>query len=124
MLGCGHDNSPQGVADEFLFRYFIELNQRGALELASGLAEKKLRKEIELTQSIRMTPNFDLGKYKPFLDYKLVRTQEREDNSVTLFYDINIEAPGGSNTKREVVLATAQFENQWKVTNFDTFVKQ
>jgi len=66
LISCGHNNSPEGVAEEFLFRYFIELNQRGALELSTGLATDKLNKEIELTQNIRMLPNLDLAQHKLF----------------------------------------------------------
>lgn len=124
LIACGHSNSAEGVADEFLFRYFIELNQRGALELSTGLATDKLNDEIELTQSIRMTPDLDLSKHKPFLDYELVRTQKRQDNSVALFYDITIENPNGADTKREVVLTTVEVEGMWKVANFDTFLKR
>ncbi len=121
---CGHSNSPEGVAGEFLFRYFIELNQRGALELSSGLAEDKLREEIELTQSVRMTPNLDLASSKPFLDYELVTSQKRSENAVTLVYDITIENPGGAETKREVVLTTMKQDGSWKVSNYDTFLKK
>lgn len=124
LTACGHDNSPEGVANEFLFRYFIELNQRGALELSTGLAADKLKEEIELTQSIRMTPNLDLSKHKPFLDYKLVNTQRRKDNSVTLYYDVTIENPNGKDYKREVVLTTTEISSLWKVTNFDTFLER
>lgn len=119
---CGHENSPEGVAEEFLFRYFIELNQRGALELSSGLATKKLQKEIELTQSIRMQPNLDLSKHKPFLDYKLVNQQNRGERSVTFYYDVTIENRSGDNYKRQLVLTTVENDGVWKVNNFDTFL--
>ncbi len=120
---CSRDSSPEGVADAFLFRYFVELNQRGALEITTGLAAKKLQKEIELTQSVRMTPDLDLAKHKPFLDYELVKSQRREDDSVTFFYEVTIENPDGEDGKREVVVSTAQFDGAWRVTNFDTFLK-
>jgi len=123
LYACGYQNSPEGVGNEFLFRYFIELNQRGALEIANGLAKDKLQKEIELTQNIRMTPNLDLAQHKPFIDYELVNVSQRQDKSVTLFYNITIETVDGSNTQREVVLTTAMKNNAWLVTNFDTFLK-
>ncbi len=120
---CGHDNSPEGVAKEFLFRYFIELNQRGALELSEGLAVKKLEKEIELLQSVRMEPNLDLASHKPFLDYNLVNSQQRGESYVTFYYDITIENKSGTEYKRELVLTTSLSNGRWKVSNFDTFVK-
>ena len=122
-LACGHSNSPDGVAEEFLFRYFIELNQRGALELSTGLATDKLNKEIELTQNIRMLPNLDLAQHKPFLDYELVNKQSRGENSVTFFYDVTIESKNGEDYKRELTLTTVILDGEWKVNNFDTFLK-
>lgn len=123
LFACGHDNTPEGVADAFLFRYFIELNQRGALEFSTGLAEEKLNKEIELTQNIRMTPDLDLAKHRPFIDYKLMNIQRRRDDVVTLFYDVTIENPGGADSKREIVVTTTNTDGVWKVNNFDTFTK-
>lgn len=123
VWGCGHKNTAQGVAGEFLFRYFIELNQRGALELSTGLAVKKLKQEIELTQNVRMTPDLDLAKSKPFLDYKLVRTQAINDETATLFYDVSIENPGGEDAEREIVLSAAKVLGVWKISNFETFMK-
>jgi len=123
LVACGHSNSPEGVAEEFLFRYFIELNQRGALELSTGLATEKLNKEIELTQNIRMLPNLDLAQHKPFLDYELVNKQSRSENSVTFFYDVTIENKNGEDYKRELILTTVDMDGDWKVNNFDTFLK-
>ena len=123
LISCGHRNSPEGVAEEFLFRYFIELNQRGALELSTGLATDKLNKEIELTQNIRMLPNLDLAQHKPFLDYELVNRQNRGENSVTFFYDVTIESKNGEDYKRELILTTILLNDEWKVNNFDTFLK-
>lgn len=111
------------MAEEFLFRYFIELNQRGALELSTGLATDKLNKEIELTQNIRMLPNLDLAQHKPFLDYELVNKQSRSENSVTFFYDVTIENKNGEDYKRELTLTTVILDGNWKVNNFDTFLK-
>ncbi|MFQ5752584.1 MAG: hypothetical protein ACE5HI_11360 [bacterium] len=124
LISCGHKNSPKGVAEAFLFCYFIELNQQGALELSTGLAAKKLKKEIELLQSVRMEPNLDLSKHKPFIDYKLVNTQKRKDNSITFYYDVTIESKGGDKYKRELVLSTVEIDGQWKVKNFDTFDRE
>ena len=123
LIACGHSNSPEGVAEEFLFRYFIELNQRGALEVSTGLATDKLKKEIELTQNIRMQPNLDLAQHKPFLDYELVNKQNRGENSVTFYYDVTIENKNGEDYKRELTLTTVILDGDWKVNNFDTFLK-
>ncbi len=121
-MACSKTGSPEDVSEAFLFRYFIELNQRGAIELSTGLATKKLQKEIELTQNIRMLPNLDLAQHKPFLDYKFREMQESKEGTYALYYDISIENPGGTAHKREVVVSTIKVDGKWKVNNFDTFV--
>ncbi len=123
LFSCGHENSPQGVAEEFLFRYLIELNQRGALELSTGLAADNLLKEIQSVQSVRMDPDLDMSSHKPFIDYKLVNIQERSDHSFTLFYDISIENRGGGNSTRQLVLSTIEIDGVWKVNNYETFTR-
>lgn len=118
---CGHDNTPEGVSEEFLFRYLIELNQQGAQELCTGLATVKLQKEIESLRSVRMQPDIDLSSAKPFIDYKLKNKEMRPDNSVTFFYDLSIESKGGYQSQRQLVLSTIEVEGKWLVNNFDTF---
>ncbi len=123
LSACGYKNTPEGVADQFLFRYFIELNQRGALELSTGLALDKLEEEIKLTQNVRMTPSLDLAKHKPFLNYELLRVQKRSDQAAILYYDITIENPGGKKSERKFVLSTTKIQDVWKISNFDTYLK-
>ena len=123
LISCGPKNVPEEVAEDFLFRYFIELNQQGALELSTGLAADKLKKEIQLLQSVRREPDLDLSKHKPFIDYKRVNLQKQQDGSLTFYYEVTIEKRDGVKLKREVVLSTIDVEGQWKVKNFDTFVK-
>ena len=122
-FSCGPDNSPDDVAEAFLFRYFIELNQRGAMELSTGLAAKKLQDEIELTQNIRMEPNLDLSKHRPFLDYELMN-QSEEDGIVTFFYEITVEVEGGPDRKSQFVLSTIELDGQWQVNNYDSFLNK
>lgn len=106
-----------------MFRYLIELNQRGALELSTGLAADNLLKEIQSVQSVRMDPDLDMSSHKPFIDYKLVNIQERSDHSFTLFYDISIENRGGGNSTRQLVLSTIEIDGVWKVNNYETFTR-
>lgn len=123
-LSCGHQDSAEDVTKEFLFRYFIELNQRGAKELSTGLAAKKLQEEIELTQSVRMQPDMDLSKSKPFLDYKLVNRNEN-DGAVTSYYDVTIETSDGENSyQRQVVITAEEVNGKWMISNYDTFLKE
>ncbi len=124
FFACGYKNTPEGVSEEFLFRYLIELNQQGAQELCTGLATMKLQKEIESLRSVRMQPDLELSSAKPFIDYKLKSQQQRPDNSVTFFYDVTIESKGGYESQRQFVLSTIAVNGKWLVNNFDTFIPE
>jgi hypothetical protein len=123
LSACDPGRSPETVSEEFLFRYFIELNQAGALELCTGLAEKKLRQEMELLQSVRMLPDLDLAKHKPFIDYELQSTKNGPGEAVNFHYDVTIENQAGSTTQSEIVLTAVPREGKWRITNFDTYTK-
>jgi len=126
MLGtsaCGPRNDPRDIADTFCYRYFIELNQSTALEIASGLAANKLRKEIELLKGGART--FDEGerdfhRAKPFIDYKLAQRTEQDADRVLFIYQVSIEArQGNDKMEREIVLSTVRENGRWVVNNYD-----
>lgn len=122
-LACGPRNDPREIADAFCYRYFIELNQRGALEIASGLAADKLRKEIELLKGAARA--FEGGEQefhraKPFIDYKLAQRTDQDATRVMFIYHVAIEARhGDEKMEREIVLSTVRENGRWTVNNFD-----
>ena len=120
---CGPANDPREIADTFCYRYFIELNQPGALEVASGLAAEKLRKEIELLKGAARA--FEGGERefhhaKPFIDYEMAQRTDQDAEHVMFIYHIAIEARQGSEKmEREIVLSTVRQGGRWTVNNFD-----
>ncbi len=128
LSACGPDNDPGEVAEAFCYRYFLELNQRGALEIASGLAAEKLRKEIELLKGDARA--FEGGEQefhraKPFIDYKLVNRTDQDARHVMFIYQVSIEARESTEKmEREIVLRTVLEEGRWTVNNFDIEPRQ
>ena len=120
---CGPGNDPREIADTFCYRYFIELNQPGALEIASGLAAEKLRKEIELLKGAART--FEEGerefhRAKPFIDYKMAQRTDQDAEHVMFIYHVSIEArQSNEKMEREIVLSTVREDGHWRVNNFD-----
>lgn len=120
---CGVGNNPHEVAEAFCHRYFVEMNQAHALELASGLAAEKLRKEIALLKGAARA--FDGGErefhqLKPFTDFKLAARTDKDAEQVLFIYHINIEARQDTFTMtRELVLNTVRENGRWTVSNFD-----
>lgn len=122
LLACGVRNDPQEIADAFCYRYLIELNQTSALEIASGLAADKLRKEIESLKGSART--FDEGesefhRLKPFIDFKLQDRSTANAENVTFAYRITIESrQGNDKMEREIFVNTTRVEGRWLVSNY------
>jgi len=121
MMGaCGVRNDPRAVADKFCYLYLIELNQTGALSLASGLAKEKLLKEIDLLKGAR-TVSDELQLAKPFIDYEMSRRADQDDSHVMFNYLLTIEPKSGGKIEQEVLISTVLEDGQWKVNNFENY---
>lgn len=126
LNACGIGNDSQATAEAFCHRYFVEMNQVHALELADGLAAEKLRKEIALLKGAARA--FDGGErefhqLKPFTDFVLLdRDPKTDDNAdkVLYIYEIRIESRHDTSTmKRAFVINTVKEDGRWLVSNFD-----
>lgn len=124
LLACGVSNDPQEVAEAFCHRYFVEMNQSHALELASGLAAEKLRREIDLLKGNARAfegGESEFHRLKPYTDYKRISRADNNATNVMFIYQIKIEARQDTTTmRRELVLNTVRAEDgRWTVSNFD-----
>jgi len=125
LFSCGVGNDPHKISEAFCFRYFIKLNQAEALELASGLAADKLRKEIELLKG--EARHFQDGerefhRSKPFIDYKMVQRTDQDAEHVMFLYHLSIEPrQGGEKIEREILLSTIRENGRWKVNNYEDY---
>lgn len=125
FIACGVSNDPREVADAFCFRYFIQLNQREALAIASGLAADKLKKEIDLLKG--GARDFQDGerefhRLKPFIDYKMIQRTEQDADHVMFLYHLQIEPRQGSEKMEREILVSAILENgRWTVNNYEDY---
>lgn len=122
VLACGVRNDPRKIADTFCYRYLIELNQAGALEISSGLAADKLRKEIEsLKGSARAFEDGEreFHSLKPFIDFSLKARTDDDAEHVAFAYHITIEPRQGTEKMhREILVNTTRTEGRWLVSNY------
>ncbi len=123
LCACGVSNDPDEVAEAFCQRYFVEMNQARALELAEGLAAEKLRQEIDLLKGAARAFEGGEGEFhrlKPYTDYTLRKRSEKDEAHVLFIYTIKIEARQDTTTlHRELVLNTVRENGRWRVNNFD-----
>ncbi|MCE2401345.1 hypothetical protein J4G08_10705 [Candidatus Poribacteria bacterium] len=124
LIACSNRNTPQAVAEDFIYNYYKLANQETALQLSYGQATEKLEAEIVRLQDVR-APG-DPGPEMPKMEYKQTGKEvanEVENIEHILFdYKLTIKNSVGTTTHtRNVVITTENIEGQWKVVNFDEY---
>jgi hypothetical protein len=114
-LACGcAPKTPEAVADRFVDLYFVEIDQKRALDLASGLARSKLEEELSLVEKIRRT--YEPDQAKPSIFYKRRDAQIAGDHG-RLSYDVTVRQ-GRDETARSALISVERTGDGWKVANF------
>lgn len=125
LPSCGVGNDPREIADAFCYRYFIKLNQSEALEISSGLAADKLRREIELLKG--GARNFQEGErefhqHKPYIDYQMAQRTDQDADHVMFLYHLSIEPrQGGEKMEREILVSAIRENGRWTVNNYENY---
>ena len=52
ISACSDRNTPEDVAEDFVYNYYLHTNQGMALRLSDGLAKEKLETEIEFLREV------------------------------------------------------------------------
>ena len=121
MSVCWDKNTPEDVAEDFVYNYYLHANQGMALRLSDGLAKEKLETEIEFLREVRS--DSDQSQVKPNIEYKQVGKKIEDENGVFFRYQLTIKDASFSNTVRNTVIFTEWIDGQWKVTNFDEYAE-
>jgi hypothetical protein len=118
--GCSNKGeTPEEIAMMFLDKYYIEIDQEGALRISAGLAEKKLKEELKLVEGIRgmgVSPQ----QAKPNIYYKFQDVKESGPATKVFRYKIIIKGEP-QEVQKDAIMIVSKVENVWKVTNYDTF---
>ena len=115
LLGCSRSDSAQGVADQFMQAYYVQIDQAQALELSSGLARERLRQELQQVAPLRRGSSLEQA--RPKVSYTLARTQP-EGRQVLLVYDLTITPSQVKPILKKILLIAEPLGEQWKVINF------
>jgi hypothetical protein len=113
VLGCAPKGA-EGVADKFVDLYFVEIDQRRALPLTTGLAHSKIEEELSLVADVRKTVDPDSA--KPSIFYARKSTNLDGDHA-RLAYDITIRQ-GRDETHRNAMISAERIDGKWTVANF------
>ncbi len=110
--GCGR-GQPEAVADRFMDSYYAAANLGEALQVAEGLAAKKIQDQQNLLkgQSGAQTTQGRKVTYNRL-------EKATVDGKLFFRYEVRIDIQGGSTLTRRSLLAMGQGPNGWRVTNF------
>lgn len=106
--------SANDVADRFVDLYFVEIDQKRALDLTSGLAKSKLEEELSLVEKIRQT--YEPEQAKPSIFYKRKSSEVSGDHG-RMTYDLTIRQ-GRDETQRSALISVEKVGDRWYVANF------
>jgi hypothetical protein len=116
LASCAPKSAEQ-VADRFVDLYFVEIDQRRALELTSGLARQELNEELSLTANVRQNyESSDVGQPKPSIYYKRRDAQIAGDHG-RLSYDLTIRHEKDE-TLKNALISVEHSDGKWTVANF------
>jgi len=113
--GCRSDpSSPRGVAERFLDAYYVQIDLAASSELAVGVAQSKIVRELELTRGVRI----DADTRKPSIHYRLEDERGGED-AVRFVYRLTIVPEDAERFHRLVLLTLRDGGSGWQVSNFE-----
>ncbi len=115
LAGCQGegDKTPQGAAEAFMDRHYVEIDLARAREFTVGLARSKVDEALRLTSGQAV----DAGTRKPRVYYKLL--ERRESGGRTAFvYELRIRPEGAGEFTRRLMIRVRREEAGWRVSNY------
>jgi hypothetical protein len=114
---CKGERSPQDVAERFLDKYYLEIDQPAALLLTVGPASGRIQAEIAdleaaRRQGLETMPSRPRMYYSKLAERPAAAADERE-----LEYDLSIDSQGVKLHKR-VDLRLKEDGGHWRIYNF------
>ena len=96
-FACSDRNTPEDVAEDFIFNYYLRANQNAALHLSAALAEEKLKSEIELLRDVRLPG--EAPELRPKIKYEMIGKKIYNESVVRLKNGVEIVGEVEENEK-------------------------
>ena len=113
LAGCA-PKSAAAVADKFVDLYFVEIDQKKALPLTTGLAHQKIEEELSLVADIRRS--YEPDQAKPSIFYTR-QSQSEAGEHARFTYDLTIRQ-GHDETHRNALISAERVDGKWTIANF------
>lgn len=116
LLGCEPSDPARVGAENFIDRYYVEINLPAAREHAVGYATAKLDREMELLEGIGAPESSG----KPHVNYRFLSERDGSDADHRGFlYELTIIFGGGGEVVRRALVSVEEDEaGVWRVANF------
>jgi hypothetical protein len=113
--GCAPSDPRQAVAEQFIDRLYVRIDQPSARELATGLATAKIDEEIRL----KAGQAIDESTRQPSIHYSFVQhAEDRQDGTSSLVYDLHVAPDGADAFTRRLILTLRHDGGVWRVANY------
>jgi hypothetical protein len=117
LLACGSMTDPARVADKFVDKYYVESDQDRALPLTTGLAQMRLKDELQLTAEARRGQSgMPLRQVRVYYSRRALVGEgaHREAD-----YELDIRPQGGGELQRQAHLRLSlEPDGTWRVADF------
>jgi hypothetical protein len=121
VLGCTSGDPRRVVAEDFIDRLFVTIDQPAARELAVGLAAAKIDEEIRL----KGDQAIDDATRQPRINYRFVQHADAggEDatagaDAASLVYELHVAPDGADAFSRRLILTLRRADGGWRVANY------
>jgi hypothetical protein len=115
VAACQSADPRRAVAEQFIDRLFVVIDQRAARELAVGVAAGKVDEEIRL----KGDQAIDESTQKPRVTYRFVESRGDDGAEVTsMVYDLQIAPDGIEAFGRRLLLTLRRLPEGWRIANY------
>src|SRR5689334_1826577 len=111
--GCRKKSDAERVADRFVDLYYVEIDQRAALDITVGPAHDELQQQLGLVQNMRGAAE----ETRPHTYYSRVSSRVEGDHA-QFIYDLETKMGREAGVKRHAIITVAKRDGRWKVVSF------
>jgi len=115
MTACARPtDSAQAAARTFVDRFFVELDQRGALALTEGVAHAKVEEEVRLLGDEPPSTRDE----RPRVYYRQLAA-DTQDDGMAFRFRLTVVVVGDAPVEPEVMIRVRQRGGEWRVSNYE-----
>ncbi len=115
LAGCTSSDPRRGVAEQFIDRLYVRIDQPAARELAVGLAAAKIDEEIRL----KAGQAIDESTRQPSVHYSFVQHgDDGQGGTSSVVYELHVSPDGADAFTNKLILTLRRDGEAWRVANY------